>query len=102
MFWFIYDVGDIFLLRFHTWVDVNTYVIYDVLIMLLKTLHALEMSWFANMLSFFDSYHAICDIYMDLRHASIVKLVYTCYGLDEHAFNAMNLHNVMSSMMFGV
>ena len=35
MFWFIYDVGDKLLLRFHAWVDVNTYVIYMVLIMLL-------------------------------------------------------------------
>jgi hypothetical protein len=39
---------------------------------------------------------------MILRHAYIVKLMYACYGMDEHAFNATILHDVMSSMMFGV
>ena len=28
--------------------------------------------------------------YMNLRHASIAKQMYTCYGMNEHAFNAMN------------
>jgi hypothetical protein len=51
------------------------------------------------MLCVFDNYHAIYVDYMDLRHASIDKLVYTCYGLNEHAFNAMELHDVMFSMM---
>jgi hypothetical protein len=36
---------------------------------------------------------------MNLSDAYIVKLVYTCYELDEHAFNAIELHDVMFSMM---
>jgi hypothetical protein len=36
---------------------------------------------------------------MSLSDAYIVKLVYTCYGLNEHAFNAIELHDVMFSMM---
>jgi hypothetical protein len=55
-----------------------------------------------NMLCFFENNHATYVDCMILSYAYIVKLVYACYGMDEHAFNAMNLHDVMSSMMFGV
>ena len=49
--------------------------------------------------SIFKINHALCVDYMILRHAYIVKLMYTCYGMNEHAFNAMKLHDVMFSMM---
>jgi hypothetical protein len=55
-----------------------------------------------NLLCFFNICHAINVDYMILKHADIVKLVWTCYGLDEHAFNAIKLHDVMYSMMIGV
>ena len=55
-----------------------------------------------NMLCFFEDNHATYVVYMVLSYAYIVKLVYTCYGMDEHAFNAMKLHDVMFSMMIGV
>jgi hypothetical protein len=44
----------------------------------------------ANMLCNFKNNNAIYVVYMVMRHACIVKLMYTCYEIDEHAFNAMN------------
>jgi hypothetical protein len=39
---------------------------------------------------FLENNHATYVVYMVMRHACIAKLMYTCYEIDEHAFNAMN------------
>ena len=38
----------------------------------------------------FEFDHALYDDYMVLSDAYVVKLMYTCYGMNEHAFNAIN------------
>jgi hypothetical protein len=43
-----------------------------------------------NMKCFLENNHATYVDYIILRYDYIVKLMYTCYGMNEHAFNAIN------------